>query len=502
MTMSYHPTAALLFKTSGSHSTPPQHNRRRRKPPGLNGMRFLEVPRVGLCILLCGLALFLAACGPERGGSEEDLVAETVRIAEGYAQNNDLNQARVQLESLDAANPTQFLIYLAERRVDEEPDAPTTEALVRFALALGLQSRPVVDYGVAHNLLVNAAAPTFAVAPQAGEAAIALAPVTSEERAAAPAAPAAAVALSATTSSTVAAPGAVALPTATAQPAAGEAAPPIPTTISKPLAQASNSMNVRGGPGTDYPVVSAINAGDQVEIIGKNPQSDWWQVLLPAGLQGWVYGPLVQTLGDTAGVAVAANIPAPPPTATPAPVVEAPPAESPSAEQPSAEPPPAEQPPAEQAPTEQPPAAPPSDKPYFRLVEKRMWSKAENGDCRGQHLLRIHVVDANGNRLNGVALQGIYIGEIIVTGAQGKGDGIIEYDLHGSGEGFRVIRDVDGREASSDPAEGFTTRSIDIPEELLIPAGYCSDHETCQVFYNSWGCHGHHSWEAKFQRNY
>ncbi|HXF63383.1 MAG TPA: hypothetical protein VNK95_17270, partial [Caldilineaceae bacterium] len=84
----------------------------------------------------------------------------------------------------------------------------------------------------------------------------------------------------------------------------------------------------------------------------------------------------------------------------------------------------------------------------------------------------------------------------------GKGDGVIEFDLYGAGEGFRVIRDADGREATSDNADGFTTRSIDIPENLLIEAGYCSNHEDCQIFYSSYGCHGHHSWEATFQRNY
>jgi hypothetical protein len=131
-----------------------------------------------------------------------------------------------------------------------------------------------------------------------------------------------------------------------------------------------------------------------------------------------------------------------------------------------------------------------------------LWSKEENGDCRGQHLLRIHVLDANGARLNGVLLKGIYIGHEIFSGSQGKGDGVVEYDLHGSGEGFMIIRNNDGRDATSDRAEGFTTRSLDIDEATLIQAGYCSNHETCQIFYSSYGCQGHHSWEAIFKRNY
>ena len=131
-----------------------------------------------------------------------------------------------------------------------------------------------------------------------------------------------------------------------------------------------------------------------------------------------------------------------------------------------------------------------------------MWSKAENGDCRGQHLLRINVIDANGVRLNGVRLKGLYTGEVMVTGSQGKGDGVIEYDLYGTGEGFTVIQNDDGREADSDRAEGFTTQSREISQDLLIAGGYCSNSTDCQIFYDSWGCNGHHSWEATFQRNY
>jgi uncharacterized protein YraI len=245
-------------------------------------------------------------------------------------------------------------------------------------------------------------------------------------------------------------------------------------------------MNVRGGPGVGYNIVGSLQPGEQAEITGKNPEGDWWQVRMPAGQEGWLYDPLVDEQGVLENVSVAANIPAAPPTATPAPVVEAPPA-------------PAPEPAAEEAPA---PEVSSSDQPRFTLVERRLWGKQENDGCVGKHLLRIHVVDANGVRLNGVALKGIYVGEVLVTGSQGKGDGVIEYDLHGSGEGFFVLRDADGRDATSDRAEGFTTISPDIGQDTLIAAGYCSDDATCADFYYSYGCSGHHSWEAKFVRNY
>ncbi len=258
-------------------------------------------------------------------------------------------------------------------------------------------------------------------------------------------------------------------------------------------------VNVRNGPGVDYPVVDSLDPGEAAAITGKSSAGDWWQVALGDGQAGWVMSQLVATSGDTSSVTVPADIPTPPPTATPAPIAAAPAgdAAAPAAEA-SATAAPAEDANA----TPAPPAASPSDKPYFKLVASRMWAKSENGDCRGQHLLRINVTDANGVRLNGVRLKGIYTGEEIVTGSQGKGDGIIEYDLYGTGEGFTVIKNDDGRDADSDRAEGFTTQSRDISKELLIAGGYCTNDADCQIFYDSWGCNGHHSWEATFQRNY
>jgi uncharacterized protein YraI len=46
-------------------------------------------------------------------------------------------------------------------------------------------------------------------------------------------------------------------------------------------------MNLRGGPGTNYPVVGSANAGDSFAIVGVNGQGDWWQIALADGL-AWV----------------------------------------------------------------------------------------------------------------------------------------------------------------------------------------------------------------------
>ena len=259
-------------------------------------------------------------------------------------------------------------------------------------------------------------------------------------------------------------------------------------------------MNLRAGPGVEYALAGSLAPAEAATIISKNATSDWWQIRTANGATAWVYAALVTPAGDVTSIAVAADIPAAP-TATPAPVAAVPVEAAPVEAAPPAEvAPPAAAPPAEEAPA--PPAGNPSDQPTFRMTERFMWPKADNGECRGQHLLRIIVVDANGNPLNGVTLQGIYTGAILVTGSQGKGDGRIEYDLYGTGEGFRVIKDVDGREAISDNAEGFTTKSLDIDQATLIAGGYCSNDSDCRDFYNSFGCTGHHSWQATFQRNF
>ncbi len=485
-----------------------------------------------LALALVALLLLLAACGPARNKAKEGALADqVVQIAQDYAASGDLVQARTQLEALDVANPTQYLILLAEQRTTDAPADPSTDALVRLALSLGLQSSKLMVYAEQQGLLAeaNLAPPTYA--PPPGQAIVASNDLTGQNNpSGASQEPAANTGDNGNNvvidDSNRDDQGVPAVPTVVIESADGAAAPddaaadppaPTETPIPKPMVQASNAMNVRSGPGTAYPVVGALDTGQQSEIVGKNPQGDWWQVALPSGQNGWVYGPLVQTSGDTAAIAVAANIPEPPPTPTPAPVAAAPPAEAPPAEAPPAEQPPAEAPPAEEPPAEAPPEeAPPAEEPPprsgndFVLIEKRLWSVEETGGhvdaagsvtCGEKHELYVNVVDANGNRLNGVTVSSIYNGETYVTGAQGKGDGVVEYVLFG-GQGVKVARDADGREVTSDIADGITTKSPEIPDEVLIQAGFCWDTASCDKFNYSAGCWGHHSWSVTFQRQY
>ncbi len=429
-------------------------------------------------LLLIMVIFIMTGCGPARASSsDETLRTEIARIAQEFGADQDIAKARAALEGLDVANPRQWLMLQTEELIAAAADPVTTANMVKLTDALDVQSTVIRTYAEQQGLAEPT--PTFVLEE------VAAAPTLPAPTVAATSAPAPAADAPVAASAPITAPASAALldlPT----PTAPSSAPVAPQGI------ATGLINVRSGPGTDFSAVATLNPDESVTLVGKTPAGDWWQVSLANGATGWVLGQLLTTAGDVTAVAVAANIPTPPPTV--APVADAAPTAAPAAESTAA---PATEPTATAA-----PAGSPSDQPYFKLVASRMWSKAENGDCRGQHLLRINVIDANGVRINGVRLKGIYTGEIMVTGSQGKGDGVIEYDLYGTGEGFTVIQNDDGREAASDRAEGFTTQSRDIGQDLLIAGGYCTNATDCQIFYDSWGCNGHHSWEATFQRNY
>jgi hypothetical protein len=276
---------------------------------------------------------------------------------------------------------------------------------------------------------------------------------------------------------------------------------PTDTPAAQPQIVARSGLNVRSGPGTEYPVVAGMAAGDRAEIVGRNPAADWWQVLLSNGVEGWVYAQLVDSQGRVEDIAIAADIPTPPPPTPTAPIPTAQPA-APAVE-PAVEP-------TSAVGTQQTEPAAANEGPAFRVVEKRLWDVVENGGwldgpsvtCGLKRELVVNVLDANGNRLNGIAVQAQYgAKEIFVTGAQGKGDGVVEFVL-GKGQDVKVIRDADGREAVSEMAAGLSTEPAAIPYEHLIAGRYCSDDESCRLFVEAGSCWAHFSWTVTFQRNY
>ena len=97
--------------------------------------------------------------------------------------------------------------------------------------------------------------------------------------------------------------------------------PPTPTPEPIPVAIVqSDKVNVREGPGTAYRTMGQVPQGARLDIVGKNPAGDWWQVCCVNNQQAWIVGRLVTVEGAVGTVKVAANIPPPPPpTATPRP---------------------------------------------------------------------------------------------------------------------------------------------------------------------------------------
>ena len=86
------------------------------------------------------------------------------------------------------------------------------------------------------------------------------------------------------------------------------AAPVQPRTASVPGANSTivgdpGATNIRSGAGTNYGVVDVVQVGDRVKAIDRATDSDgqpWYQVMIPGGSSGWVFGQLIQVDGDAA----------------------------------------------------------------------------------------------------------------------------------------------------------------------------------------------------------
>ncbi len=102
-----------------------------------------------------------------------------------------------------------------------------------------------------------------------------------------------------------------------ADPAVAEPAPQ--TSTSPDVTVTGTVVNLRRGPGTDYPADGLVYEGDQVSVTGRNAAGNWLQIMHPAatGERVWIYRPLtdvdaatVQALAEIATVKVAVSTPA------------------------------------------------------------------------------------------------------------------------------------------------------------------------------------------------
>ena len=84
----------------------------------------------------------------------------------------------------------------------------------------------------------------------------------------------------------------------------------------------TDTLNVRMGPGADFPIVGQLAGGQTVGLIGRNEAADWLVICCVDGKPGWVVARLVQTDADVMALPVGI-VPTPAPTATPRPRIAA-----------------------------------------------------------------------------------------------------------------------------------------------------------------------------------
>jgi uncharacterized protein YraI len=115
------------------------------------------------------------------------------------------------------------------------------------------------------------------------------------------------------------------VPTPTDTPSLSPTPVPTPTPIPQPEAKvATEVLNVRSGPGTNYGRVKQAKEGERLKVIGRTEASDWLKIVTSDGQEGWVATEFVTVNTDLGPVAVAQAPPPPtpkpqPPTPTPAP---------------------------------------------------------------------------------------------------------------------------------------------------------------------------------------
>ncbi|MFZ4661551.1 MAG: sugar-binding protein [Caldilineaceae bacterium] len=93
-------------------------------------------------------------------------------------------------------------------------------------------------------------------------------------------------------------------------------------TLEAAFAIINQPINVRGGPGTNYPIIGAAQPSEQFIIKGKNPDSTWLQIDY-GGRDGWVFNQLVILQNAGLVPTVQATPTAPLLTATPTAVLPA-----------------------------------------------------------------------------------------------------------------------------------------------------------------------------------
>ncbi len=107
--------------------------------------------------------------------------------------------------------------------------------------------------------------------------------------------------------------------------------PPVEATLVPPTPEPGDpvglvisraGVNIRTGPGLEYPVIGVAPFGSESEVVGASQDGTWWVVNVPVSVngQGWVSNEYVEVEnGDRVPVIPSPPIPTPAATATPIP---------------------------------------------------------------------------------------------------------------------------------------------------------------------------------------
>ncbi len=88
------------------------------------------------------------------------------------------------------------------------------------------------------------------------------------------------------------------------------ASPDATEIIRMPMASFTTGVNVRLGPGPDYPPIGALGSNDTAELLAVNTEGTWYK-LRYKGSEGWVQGDLVLVTGDKNSLPVKSGPPLP-----------------------------------------------------------------------------------------------------------------------------------------------------------------------------------------------
>lgn len=104
-----------------------------------------------------------------------------------------------------------------------------------------------------------------------------------------------------------------------APPAPADTATPTPAPAPDAIVEPA-TINMRGGPGTEYQVVESYSQGTALDVLGKSKNGSWLQVKAPGGKEGWMSKNLLSIHVALDSIAVAQA----PPKPTPKPVASQP----------------------------------------------------------------------------------------------------------------------------------------------------------------------------------